>query len=115
MNRPAAWLVTYDIRDPRRLGRLHRFLSRRATPVQYSVFALRATPGAVGQLAGEIEELIDPKVDDVRIYRVPEPAEITTLGHAILPEGAILTGPTAPLHGGGPVDTPVSRRKEGDR
>ena len=34
VNAPRAWLITYDITDPKRLARLHRFLVRQATPVQ---------------------------------------------------------------------------------
>ncbi len=93
VNREVAWLVTYDIRNPRRLGRLHRFLVKRAVPIQYSVFALRASPAVVGQLVPEIEALIEPAEDDVRIYRIPEPAAVTTLGRGLLPEGVLLVDP----------------------
>lgn len=97
VNRPVAWLVGYDIRNPRRLARLHRFMTRHATPVQYSVFVLRATPAAVGRLVQEIGEFIEPAEDDVRIYRVPEPAEVTVLGRSLLPDGVLLVGPGPPL------------------
>jgi len=90
LNRPVPWLIAYDIRDPKRLSRLHRFLRRRAVPVQYSVFALRASYGQIGMLARDIEARIDLRVDDVRIYRIPEPAKATTWGRAILPNGLLL-------------------------
>ena len=35
LNAPRAWLITYDITNPKRLVRLHRFLIKQATPVQY--------------------------------------------------------------------------------
>ena len=38
LNTPRGWLITYDITNPKRLVRLHRFLVKQATPVQYSVF-----------------------------------------------------------------------------
>lgn len=31
-------VVCYDIRCPKRLGRVHRYLKKRAIPLQYSVF-----------------------------------------------------------------------------
>ena len=32
LNAPRGWLITYDITDPKRLVRLHRFLVKQATP-----------------------------------------------------------------------------------
>lgn len=86
------WLIAYDIREPRRLQRLHRFLCGEAVPVQYSVFIVRASSAKVGQLAKEIERRIVRQEDDVRIYRIPEPAQIVTLGQGLLPEGVMLLG-----------------------
>ncbi|MCC7414047.1 MAG: CRISPR-associated endonuclease Cas2 [Gammaproteobacteria bacterium] len=100
MNRPCAWLVAYDIRDARRLARLHRFLRREATPIQYSVFMLRASPTGAGNLAKAIEGKIDRGQDDVRIYRIPEPAQVFIRGRSMLPDGVDLLGPGASLlHG----------------
>lgn len=39
----AQWLVTYDIADPKRLGRLFRYLKKQGVPVQYSVFLVDAS------------------------------------------------------------------------
>lgn len=47
-----AFVIGYDIRDPRRLQRVHRRLCRHATPLEYSVFLLvgsAATSSAVWQ------------------------------------------------------------------
>ena len=38
LNTPRGWLLTDDITHPKRLARLHRFLIKQATPVQYSAF-----------------------------------------------------------------------------
>lgn len=65
LNAPRDWLISYDIRDPRRLVRLHRFLKGVAAPVQYSVFAMRDTPGRIGRLTGDIEARIHVEQDDV--------------------------------------------------
>ena len=50
INAPRGWLITYDITDPKRLVRLHRFLVRRATPVQYSVFHFEGSAALMGRL-----------------------------------------------------------------
>ncbi len=80
MNTPQGWLISYDITDRRRLQRLHRFLSKHATPVQYSVFHYEGSPAQMGQLMQSIETLIDPRSDDVRGYALPAHLSVDTLG-----------------------------------
>lgn len=80
MNRPQSWLIAYDIANPRRLNRLHRFLVKVATPVQYSVFHFEGTPAAMGQLMQAVEDYIDAEADDVRAYALPTHLSIATLG-----------------------------------
>lgn len=104
VNQKAAWLLAYDIRNRRRLGRLHRFLRKIALPVQYSVFFLRASPSDVGRLVPDIEDLIDPAEDDVRIYRIPEPALVTVKGRCILPTDVLLLDVGSGLFSGDVTD-----------
>jgi CRISPR-associated protein Cas2 len=85
LNARRAWLVAYDIRDPRRLVRLHRFLRKQAEAVQFSVFYYEGNAAQVGRLARDIEHHIDPRCDDVRIYQLPERIECTTLGRGSMP------------------------------
>ena len=80
LNTPQGWLICYDIANPRRLHRLHRFLVKLATPVQYSVFHFEGTPAAMGQLMLDVETYIDPKNDDVRAYALPRNLSVDTLG-----------------------------------
>ena len=87
LNEPRNWLIAYDIADPRRLCRVHRFLSSQAVPVQYSVFATRLAPMKAGLIRAGLAEIIDEGEDDVRIYPVPEPANLTVFGKKALPEG----------------------------
>lgn len=87
LNEPRNWLIAYDIADPRRLRRVHRFLCSQAVPVQYSVFATRATPMKTGLIRAGLAEIIDAGEDDVRIYPVPEPANLAVFGKKALPEG----------------------------
>lgn len=87
LNETRNWLIAYDIADPRRLRRVHRFLGRHAVPVQYSVFATRASPMKLGEIRAGLEKLVNPREDDVRIYPIPEPAHLAVYGKKALPEG----------------------------
>ena len=86
------WLVAYDIADPRRLARVHRFLKRRAIPVQYSVFVLHADTFTLKSVLDGIANLIAPVEDDVRAYHLPKRCEVAMLGNQSLPEGVALSG-----------------------
>lgn len=83
---PARWLVAYDIADKRRLGRVFRLLKKKGVPVQYSLFAVRASHAQMGSLMVQLSKLIDGNADDVRAYCLPERAWSVSLGSAILPE-----------------------------
>lgn len=74
------WLVAYDIRDKKRLGRVYRFLSKHALPTQYSVFLLEASEILRAEIMAGIIERIDLSEDDVRVYHVPASAQLWALG-----------------------------------
>ena len=93
----AHYLICYDIADPRRLRRLHRFLRARAVPIQYSVFLFHGDRRAADALMDEAARLIDDKRDDLRCYRLPRRGFAARLGAAVLPEGIHLTSLPAPL------------------
>lgn len=96
LTEPRNWLIAYDIADVRRLRRVHRFLTSQAVPVQYSVFATRAAPMKTGLIRAALAEIIDERDDDVRIYPVPEPADLTVFGRKALPEGlSVIEGRSA--------------------
>jgi CRISPR-associated protein Cas2 len=80
------WMVCYDISDPRRLVRVHRYLKKEGVPVQYSVFMLKATQGGVGKVLARLKSIIDPDGDDVRAYPVPEQPWKVTIGADLIPE-----------------------------
>lgn len=104
LNETRNWLIAYDIADVRRLRRVHRYLCKHAVPVQYSVFATRASPMKLGILRAELAEIVDGEEDDVRVYPVPEPAQLTVFGRKALPDGlrvidggsSLALGPFAP-------------------
>ncbi|SFM54088.1 CRISPR-associated protein, Cas2 family [Ectothiorhodospira mobilis] len=90
------WIICYDIRDPKRLTRVHRFLKGHGQPVQYSVFYYEGHTGQLGRLLQDLEELIDPRRDDVRAYPIPRPMEVHTLGRGSLPDDVELHSDKAP-------------------
>lgn len=96
LNAPCGWLITYDITEPRRLMRLHRFLVKRATPVQYSVFHFEGSAAQMGHLMDDIETMIHRDSDDVRGYQLPELLSIDTLGRGGIPGGAMLLSDVSP-------------------
>ncbi|NLV30983.1 MAG: CRISPR-associated endonuclease Cas2 [Acidobacteria bacterium] len=86
------WLIGYDIANPRRLGRVHRFLKSHAIPVQYSVFVFQGNQLELERIIAGLSELISPKEDDVRAYHVPDRCEVAMLGRQDLPDGIVLGG-----------------------
>jgi len=84
---PRLYLICYDIADPKRLVRVHRYLKQLAIPLQYSVFITRATPALLDGYFSDIAHIIDPREDDVRAYPLPGDLHIDFLGRQMLPEG----------------------------
>lgn len=98
-----AWLIGYDITNPRRLGRVHRAMVNRATPIEYSVFLFIGSERGVAECLAAVDTLIDPKTDDVRCYPLPSRGLQERIGRATLPEGIQWTGLPAPLSAAPPV------------
>ena len=92
LNEIRAWLVAYDIREQRRLQRVHRYLKKRAVPVQYSVFVARTSANGVRRIRDELAEIIDQRVDDVRFYQLPEQPSVVTLGKRMIGDSVQLLG-----------------------
>jgi CRISPR-associated protein Cas2 len=84
------WLIAYDIADPRRLGKVHRYLKGYAVPVQYSVFVFQGSQIALECVLSGIAARIEPDADDVRAYHLPSRCEVAMLGRQNLPEGVVL-------------------------
>ncbi len=82
-----AWLVAYDIANPRRLGRVHRCMLRHAAAIEYSVFWLTGTPHARLRCLEAVLPLLDMKEDDLRIYAMPSRGLRIRLGPAVFPGG----------------------------
>ncbi|WP_432787036.1 CRISPR-associated endoribonuclease Cas2 [Oligella sp. MSHR50489EDL] len=82
-----AWIIDYDIRNNKRLGRVYRLLSKEAIPIQYSIFYYEGTVNELKKLLNAIEERINIKCDDVRAYCLPAHLRYSAIGRSLLPEG----------------------------
>jgi CRISPR-associated protein Cas2 len=74
------WLLAYDIREPKRLQAVWRYLRKEGVPLQYSVYLLAATRGQLDQVVSKLRQLIDEREDDVRVYPINESTRIWGLG-----------------------------------
>lgn len=92
---PKTWLICYDIREPRRLRRVHRVLRTHGATVQYSAFAVRASDHALADLLALLRDQIDARVDDVRAYHVPARCKVWALGTQNLADGIEVDATTA--------------------
>ncbi len=93
MKPAAAWLICYDIANPRRLKRVHRAACQFAVPVQYSVFWARLDREGLNAALRTIAVLVDPRADDVRFYPLPANVQVHSVGRVMLPEGVRLHDP----------------------
>ena len=84
------YLLAYDIADPRRLGRVARFMNQRACRVQYSVFATRLSKSGLSEILEELKEIIDLRQDDIRAYPLPETGEVSLLGQQFFATNTLL-------------------------
>jgi len=85
------YLICYDIaEDRRRLARVAHYLEKHALRVQYSVFVGSFFDHALQGVLHGLEQIIDPRKDDVRCYPLPEQAEVVLLGQQLFPEDILL-------------------------
>jgi len=72
-SRRADYLICYDIADPKRLAKVARYLERRLFRIQYSIFIAKDFGKEdIYLIADTLQQLIDPKEDDIRIYTIQE-------------------------------------------
>ncbi len=102
------YLIAYDIADPKRLRRVARFMERRATRCQKSVFLARGDAASIAALIDEVRPLLKPAEDVVQAWRLSdnETADGLVAGtpQHIQPAGVVL-GAAGTLF----VDTPARR------
>lgn len=97
------YLVCYDISDPERWRKVHKFLRGEGLALQLSVFAVfLEDSGGIRRIVSELGSLIDRREDDVRFYPVAARSKALSLGRQWLPDGLKLPDPwIATFHSGG--------------
>jgi CRISPR-associated protein Cas2 len=81
------YLITYDIRDDKRLKKVHRAMKNFGDHLQYSVFECQLNPTELLQCRGVLSEIINHRDDQVLFIDLG-PSEgrgervITSLGQA---------------------------------
>ena len=86
-----AWLVAYDICQPRRLRSVHRQLRKEGVPAQYSAFTVEADDEQIERLLARLRLLIDEREDDLRAYHLPASCTVWSLGAQQWPDGICLS------------------------
>ena len=89
------WLVCYDIREPKRLRRVHRSLRKEGATVQYSAFSVYGSDADMRRILDRLLLLIDERADDLRAYHLPERCQVWTLGVQHLPDNVFLDATSA--------------------
>jgi len=84
-------LISYDIAQPKRLSRVHRYLKKFALPLQYSVFLVEADAAKIEKILQHLKGLIHAREDDVRVYPLPNEPEWSWLGKPLWGEGVQVT------------------------
>ena len=87
-----AYLICYDIADPKRLRRVATLLEQHGTRVQKSVFVCRLTDRQVETLVRVLRRRLDLCVDAVSVYPICLRCEA-----AALHLGTAFTAPPVPL------------------
>lgn len=76
----ADYLICYDIADPKRLGRVYRFMAGNGRHLQYSVFHCTLTWQELQVIKESLSNLIDEEKDDIRIYPLPSGNKMIVMG-----------------------------------
>lgn len=83
-------LIAYDIADPKRLGQVARYMCQHAYRVQYSVFVASLSSSQLEHLLFYLEEIIDPRWDDIRAYPLPSTGDVTLLENQFFATNTLL-------------------------
>lgn len=98
-NQRQLWVISYDIADPKRLVRVHRWLKSFALPVQYSVFTASLNAREITRVRTQLSARIHPAKDDVRFYPLAANPKRVCLGVQIFSEGVYLLESNIDLNG----------------
>ena len=65
------YIICYDVRCPRCLGRIHRTRQGQALALQHSVFLFSGTEGQLQRCLAQLERLLDTQQNDICAYPLP--------------------------------------------
>lgn len=85
------YLICYDIRQPRRLQKVHNYLKKIGLPIQYSIFILDGDNKTKVNSLLYLHKLIDRRVDDLRCYVLSDNLFQCRIGCSALPSGIYLS------------------------
>ena len=74
------YLIAYDIREPKRLNRIHYYISKKATALQKSVFLITANQKDITTITADLLDRAKTDTDDIRLYPIHKLDNIWTAG-----------------------------------
>ncbi len=77
------YLIAYDIRETKRLQKVHYYLKKRATALQNSVFLLHVDSKKLMEIMHGVKERAKGQIDDIRLYPIPNPGIIWAAGKQV--------------------------------
>lgn len=86
------FIIGYDIRDPKRLRKVHRVMSNFSCPIEYSIFLYFGTETSLNIELDNVLALLKRNEDDLRCYELPIKGLQQRIGAPTMPEGIIWTG-----------------------
>ena len=89
-NQRRPYLLAYDIADPKRLTRVHRTVRSSGMALQYSVFLVVGSTRDLDRLLADLDAIIQPARDDIRVYPLPMQFDAEQYGRQWLPGGVDL-------------------------
>lgn len=85
------YLVAYDIRNPKRLYKVHRVLKEFACGGQKSAFECYLTDGECSELIARVEQSMDLEEDAFLVIALVDRDAVSTLGIATKPVDELYT------------------------
>ncbi len=86
-----AWLLVYDIGEPKRLRQVEKIAKTYGVRLQRSVFLCEISEMDLEEMAARLRVRMDAGMDDVRIYHLPKGTKIGQNHPSNLPDGIILS------------------------
>lgn len=87
MEKQAQWhILAYDIKNPKRLQKVHRLVSKSCLPLQKSVYFVLANEQRMQKFMKKLEKYLNLKEDDVRTYPIESAQTVWLYGSSLNPD-----------------------------